>query len=545
MKTKNAPAKDKVAIDENQQDKISKSAWVTIVIVSSTLLVMMLGETMLIPAIPDIMREFSVGYNQSAWIFSSFLIVGAVMIPVAGKLSDIFNKKKVLLALFTIYIIGIVAGGFSNNFYFLIGARMMQGFSIAAIPVAFSIIREILPVKKLAIGIGIFTAAYNGGSVVGILVGANIIKILGWHSTFFSLIPISILLAVLIKMLVNVTSQREVKTAEGTESRKPKEGQKKKEIDIKGTASIAIAITSFLIALTQLQSGSSSNSNTTDPMSLLQVIIFSIVSLVSLAFFISTERRSESPLMDLNLIKDEFFFPSTVIVTIVGITMFMIYPTIVQLVRSPQPLGFGGDAVAAGNVQLPFMIAFMILGPTGGIIISKLGSIKPLLIGSIIIVAGFSLILVFHFTESMVMLNLAILGAGISITNASALNVINTSTPKRFSGIAFAVALLPQFTGMAIGPVIAGMYMQTHKISLNSGFGLSSFPSHESYNLIFLTALLLSTLFVVFSILLKKRTAQFEKAKVNRQSSSTWYDQALGICAAGQRICGWGGGNLQ
>ena len=75
---------------------------------------------MLIPAIPDIMREFSVEYSQSAWIFSSFLIVGAVMIPVAGKLSDMYNKKKVLLALFTIYIIGIVAGGFSNNFYFLI-----------------------------------------------------------------------------------------------------------------------------------------------------------------------------------------------------------------------------------------------------------------------------------------------------------------------------------------------------------------------------------------------------------------------------------------
>jgi MFS family permease len=109
-------------INENQQEQISKSAWTTIIIVSSTLLVMMLGETMLIPAIPDIMRDFNVEYNQSAWIFSSFLIVGAVMIPVAGKLSDAYNKKKVLLALFTIYIIGTVAGGFSNNIYFLIAA---------------------------------------------------------------------------------------------------------------------------------------------------------------------------------------------------------------------------------------------------------------------------------------------------------------------------------------------------------------------------------------------------------------------------------------
>jgi dipeptide/tripeptide permease len=92
------------------------------------------------------------------------------------------------------------------------------------------------------------------------------------------------------------------------------------------------------------------------------------------------------------------------------------------------------------------------------------------------------------------------------------LNIINTSTPKRFSGIALAVALLPQFTGMAIGPIIAGAYMQTHKILLNSntsnGSALSSFPSPEAYNLIFLTALLLSMLFIVFSILLRKRMAR-------------------------------------
>lgn len=521
---------------------------------------------MLIPAIPDVMSEFGIEYSQSAWIFSSFLIVGAVMIPVAGKLSDTYSKKKVLLTLLMIYIIGIVAAGLSNNIYFLIAARMLQGFSIASIPVAFSIIKDILPVKKLSIGIGIFTAAYNGGSVVGILVGANIIENLGWQSTFFSLIPISILLTALIKGFVSVSPPVRLDEGEGRERKEDQRGREKgnitrikqeiksqpilksdfdnisgnydivkskvnkkknydskTSIDIKGTISIAITITSFLIALTQLQTGTSSN--TTDIIDLIQVIMFSAVSLVSLSYFIMTERRSIAPLIDLKLIKDKFFLPSTIIVTLVGIAMFMIYPTIVQLVRSPQPLGFGGDAVAAGNIQLPFMIAFMILGPTGGIIISKLGSIKPLLIGSIAIVAGFSLLLVYHITASMVMLNLAILGAGISITNASALNIINTSTPKRFSGIALAAALLPQFTGMAIGPVIVGVYMQAYKIWLNSntvgdGLALSSFPSPEAYNLIFLTGVLLSVLFIVFSMLLKKRAAELGKAMVGSQNFS-------------------------
>ena len=132
-----------------------------------------------------------------------------------------------MLTLFIIYIIGIVAAGLSNNIYSLIAARMLQGFSIASIPVAFSIIRDILPVKKLAIGIGIFTAAYNGGSVVGILVGASIIENLGWHSTFFSLIPISVLLAALIKRFVSVNPPIRLDEGESGERKENQRGQEK------------------------------------------------------------------------------------------------------------------------------------------------------------------------------------------------------------------------------------------------------------------------------------------------------------------------------
>ena len=126
---------------------------------------------------------------------------------------------------------------------------------------------------------------------------------------FFSLIPISILLVVLIKILVNVNTQREVETAEGRESRQPKEGQEKKEIDIKGTISIAITITSFLIALTQLQSGSNSNSNTTDPMSLLQVIIFSVVSFAIASILYKDRRKIRVTAYGFELDKRQILFP--------------------------------------------------------------------------------------------------------------------------------------------------------------------------------------------------------------------------------------------
>ena len=75
----------------------SRSALFTLIILSSTLLAVMFSETMLLPAIPEIMRDFNIPYSTSAWIFSAYLIVAAVMTPIAGKLSDLFGRKPMLM----------------------------------------------------------------------------------------------------------------------------------------------------------------------------------------------------------------------------------------------------------------------------------------------------------------------------------------------------------------------------------------------------------------------------------------------------------------
>ncbi len=103
----------------------SRSALFTLIILSSTLLAVMFSETMLLPAIPEIMRDFNIPYSTSAWIFSAYLIVAAVMTPIAGKLSDIYGSKKVLLTLLVLYVVGVVAGGFSNNITFLLASRVI------------------------------------------------------------------------------------------------------------------------------------------------------------------------------------------------------------------------------------------------------------------------------------------------------------------------------------------------------------------------------------------------------------------------------------
>src|SRR5690348_8548548 len=142
------------------------SAWLSLGIICGLALVTMYGETMVLPAIPDFIKDFSISYNTSSWILSSYLIAGAVMTPIAGKLSDIYGKKKILLIVMMIYSAGILAGGFANSLPFLLAARIAQGMGISMFPIAFGIVREIFPIHKLGMAQGIFTSTFFGGSVI-------------------------------------------------------------------------------------------------------------------------------------------------------------------------------------------------------------------------------------------------------------------------------------------------------------------------------------------------------------------------------------------
>ena len=172
--------------------KVPKKAWMSLAILGSALLIAMYGETMLLPAIPDIIKEFNISYNTSSWILSAYLIAGAVSTPVAGKLSDIYGRKKMVMIIMIIYIVGISLGGLSTNITFLIVARVIQGIGISMFPIAFGIIRDQFPKEKLAIGVGVFSSMFAAGSVVGLALGANIIEHFGWRTTFFSIVFVAI-----------------------------------------------------------------------------------------------------------------------------------------------------------------------------------------------------------------------------------------------------------------------------------------------------------------------------------------------------------------
>jgi MFS family permease len=502
---------------------VSRNAWLTLAILSSTLLTVFFSETMLLPAIPEIIEDFNISYGTAAWIFSAYLIVAAVMTPVAGRLSDLYGKKKILLILLTIYIAGLTAGGFADNISFLLATRVIQGVGLAAVPAAFSLLRDTFPPAKLAIAVGVFGSAYSAGSVVGLLAGASIIQNFGWHTTFSAIVPFSALVTFMIAKFVKENNKEQnqrsiiAKASETTtsDSKKRASSSSSFSIDIKGILALSTTITSFLVALTLIQTGVGSEN-------LLQIVAAFVVSAVSLSIFVILERRIAQPFLDLRLLRHKVLLPSYILLVSTGITMFMIYPTIVQLVRSPIPLGFGGDSVDAANVQLPFMIMFLIFSSITPFIINRIGSTKPTIIGAIISLIGALGLLTFHSSEFAVSANLAVIASGLSLTITATWNMVVSGSPKEFTGISVGVGALLLFIGMAIGPALAGVYMGNHE-TVEGVAG--SYPSSGSYNLVFLTAGLLSAVSLGFALMLIRRsrgataTGNYSSAQLNRLST--------------------------
>ena len=504
-------------------------AWKMLAILSCIATMVMYAETMLIPAIPDLIKDFSVSYSMSSWILTAYLIAGAVITPIAGKLSDIYGRKKILLIIMVIYAIGVSMAGFASDIYFMIFARAIQGIGMSMFPIAFGMIRDQFPREKISIGQGVITSMFASGAVIGLTVGAIIVQDYGWQNTFFTIIPITIALLLIIWRFIHVIDSRDEdqgqkrsRILEGDNTSKTSNGadnatlsKASNQIDVKGAIALAITVASFLLVLTLLETSGSNieaasgnNNHPSNVNSSAQVLPFLIIGIVSFVFFVIIERREKYPLVDFKFMLNKSILPANLIIMLVGFSMFMVFQTIPILVRSPEPIGFGEDAISAGKVQLPFAIVLLIFGPTSGFIVSKLGSLKPIIFGTFITTIGFIGLLMFHSTELLVSANLGILSTGLSLSSVGAMNVIILSTPRQFSGISLGMSSLMRIVGASIGPALAGMYMQTNQTLFNVDGIMNYFPSSMSFDLIFLSAVIVSVISIALAIILRQRATK-------------------------------------
>lgn len=461
----------------------------------------MYTETMLLPALPQLIDEFDLSYNNSSWILSAYLVAGAVMTPVSGKLSDIHGKKKIMIILISIYTIGLVISPLSLNFHMLLISRILQGIGISVFPVTFALVREHFPREKLAISQGIISSMFAGGSVLGLAVGGSIVQYNGWRLTFFSIIPIAICLIVIIMRFIP-------KESKSTQDWKNSNNESYKKFDLKGAILLGLSIVTFLLFITFLKTDSFDTNEIR-----LNITMIPISALICLTVFVSSfisflfiERITTYPLISSRLFLNRKILASNIILLIVGMSMFTIFQTLPILIQSPHPGGFENNALQMSLVQMPFALVLLIGGPLVGIIITRIGQITPLVIGTISTSLGFYLLLVGRFNEFYISMYLVIISIGLSLTNVSSTNIVMVQSSFEQIGISLGISNLLRIIGSSIGPTIAGLFMQTHLLPVNVFKNQHQyFPSAAAYDLIFGGMLVLSLLALSISLFLIKK----------------------------------------
>jgi len=475
---------------------------------------------------------------MSSWVLTAYLVSGAVMTPIAGKLSDIYGKKKMLLIVMLVYAVGVSIAGLAPTFELMLLARAIQGIGMSMFPIAFGIVRDQFPRAKISIGQGVITSMFASGAIIGLIVGGFIIQNYGWQATFFTIIPVAFALLFVIRkyitvgsniesssgnsiasqdtVIVNPENKNEVAKTKSSKSVESITVGESRRIDILGAVTLAIAIISLLLSITLFETSAGNGSLRAHaeekiivgPLGLssseIWVITLVVIGVVSSLIFVIVERRAKNPLVDFRLLFDKVVLPANLMILIVGLSMFMVFETIPILVRNPIPLGFGESALGVGNVQLPFAIVLLIFGPTSGFIISRLGSVKPIIAGSVITSTGFFALWLVHSNPFFVSAGLAVLSVGLSLTSVGAMNIVILATPQKYTGISLGMTSLLRIVGSSVGPVVAAVYLQTLQSRISIGSGIfGSFPSQESFGLVFLTAAVVSLISVGLALTLR------------------------------------------
>jgi MFS family permease len=483
-------------------DKIPRSAWKTLAILSSIATLVMYTETMLVPSLPTIISEFNLSYSLSPWILTTYLIVGAVMTPVTSSLAEIHGKRKILLAVMGVYAVGVTVGGLTTDFYSFIIARGMQGVGMSMFPIAFSVIREQFPKSRLAIGQGVITSMFACGSILGLLIGATIAEYSGWRTTFLSILPVAILLPIVVWKFARIGEvHSDWMTTTTTTSPQQQSGSsdKKKSLDLFGAATLAATITLFLLSLTFIETRATGSNST---QSISQLAILSAGCIAAFVAFLVAERRAIHPLIDLKLLQNKILLFTNIMMIILGFSMFMVFQTIPILAESPPPAGFGYSITGTAAIQLPFSIILLIFGPTSGYIVSKLGSIRPVIMGYAINAFGFFMLATFHSQPWMVSVALAIISTGLSLGSVGLMNIVLLATPYKNMVTSIGMTSLLRIIGSSVGPAVAGVLMQVGQINVQGHVG--SFPAPESYTLIFLMAATMSILSVIMTLKIRR-----------------------------------------
>jgi MFS family permease len=471
--------------------KTPKVATRALWIMGISIIVVLYVHTSLAPALVLMAEDFGKDLGTISWVLTAYLVSGAAVTIVIGRLADTYGPKKMLLLVFVCYTVGTILAGFATEFYTLIIFRIIQGVAVALVPVAVRIARDLFPPEKFPFAQGVLLSMYQGGSAIGLVVGAAVVYIGGWQSVFFSAIPVSLILLFLLWKFIPKIQEGKDKNA--SDSAPKRHGS---VIDIPGVITLVLTTSTFMLCFTFLGKGS-------EGVPLFWTFLG--VGVASMAAFFFIEKRSENPLINLKLAFHKIIRVGNISYLMLGVVQYIIFSTIPTLGQTPEPYGLGMNTLQVGVLQLPQALVFVALGPIAGILAVRYGSSKFIVPGSIVLCIGILALLAFHSTSGQVASMLILFAIGGAFVTLSA-NVIIWFTPPESTGVVSATYSTMRIIGGAIGPIIAGMFMALFTSEVQSPEGVtSSVPNAMAFNATFLVGALISLSLVAMMFIMKRR----------------------------------------
>jgi len=413
--------------------------------VMASLLLVALDQTIIATALGKIVEEFH-SYDSLSWIVTAYLITTTITVPIAGKLSDLFGRRRILLAGVAIFALGSLLAAMSGNVTELIAWRALQGIGGGIITAnAFTIVGDLFAARERGKWQGLIGAVFGLSSIVGPLLGGFLTDgqpffglVTDWRWTFYINIPVAILAFIFIAIFCP-----------------PLKHDNKPRIDYRGAALLTILLGTLILAVDNTATIFAGLMDATGLNIVgLRVIMFSIVA-AALVGFIVVEKRAEEPILPLHFFKNRNY---VLLVTIAGLFGAAFMGSILYLTQFNQQV-FGATPTESGLMLLPMVAGLMLTSIGSGQIISRTGKYKIFMqIGLVIATIGMLALTTLgpdsvYLQEAIIM---TFLGLGLGVTMPVLNLAIQNEFEQRELGAATSSNQLFRSLGSTIGTAVFG-----------------------------------------------------------------------------------------
>lgn len=375
------------------------------------------------------------GLDKFVWVTSAYLIAEMAAMPIFGKLSDMYGRKKFFVFGLLLFMLGSILCGTANSIVELSVYRVIQGISGGAlIPIAFTIMLDAVPLEKRGKVSGLFGAAFGLASLFGPLAGSFIAEQLSWQWIFFINLPIGLIAFVCVAFFYAESHERS-----------------KQRIDWPGAVALVGAILCLMFALEL--GGKELAWHSAGILGLFAAFV------VLAAAFVFAERRAAEPILSFPMFANRLFASSIAVAVFGGaafVTASVYIPIFVQGV-------LGGTAANSGMVLLPMMLSTVVSSTVGGFLMNKFSYRAIMLPASLLFAAGMFLLSTISPASSPVVVALYLVAAGLGIGFSFSVlgNAVIHSLDANQRGSAQSTLTFLRSFGMTIGIAVFGMIQST------------------------------------------------------------------------------------